>query len=905
MQFVARQAELQAIGEVTRGAAEGRGGAIVVAGEAGIGKSALVETVAGQLDGWLILRADGSEFERDLPYAALHQLCAPVIEHRADLPAVQQRALESVFGLGDATTPSPLMVGVAVLGLFCELTRSHPVCCMIDDVQWIDAGTRQVLTFVARRIASEQIAMVLATRDGGSPAGESAPAPGFPDLPRLQLAGLGEGDALTLLQSSARAGVDREVLDRILAEARGNPLALLEFGHADGPMALPVDHQTPPRGSVVEALQDEFTRRVLRLPPATQSLVALAAAEPVGDLGLLRRAAKLLDLNPATIADAEDDGLVVLGPRLRFRHPLVRTAAYQAATPAMRRNLHAALAEATDRDIDPDRRAWHRAHAVIDTDEDVATELTESAERTERRGDLAAASAFLERAAQLTPEPAGQAARLLAAARLRMRLGAFPEARELVTQAERRPLDPEQRAEARLQRALIDLHVERSPEATAALVSVAPDLAADEARETYIEAFTSAMFLDRLPGRLRELGTRIRAQVPPPEHPRPADLLLDALLDQAMLPVEKAVPTMRLAVDAFRTTELTSPWWMELASMMALDLRDAEAVDAISSRQVELATRQSAFAVLPQALKFHALGRMMLGRFDEAASLLEEARAVDEAAGTVSLAFAEFILAAWRGDADQVKELLGGLHDRIGRDEIVAELYATAVLRNGLGDYPAALEAGLAAQQEQQRGSYVVWNLDSELVEAAARAGRPEDAAIALTRLDALARTNPTPWAVAAHLLAQALLDPASATTDTRYREAIDLLGQTDVRAHYARARLLYGEWLRRESRRAEARVELQAAHEALSAMGAAGFAERAAHELAATGQRPRRDGTSPLDQLTSQERLIATKVAAGATSKEVAATLFLSPRTIDAHLRNIYRKLEITSRRQLRELSL
>ncbi|MFI5708956.1 ATP-binding protein [Kribbella sp. NPDC051620] len=891
MQFVARQAELQAIGEVTRGAADGRGGAIVVAGEAGIGKSALIDTAAGQLDGWLVLRADGSEFERDLPYAALHQLCAPVIEHRTELPAVQQRALESVFGLGDATTPSPLMVGVAVLGLLCELTRRHPVCCVIDDVQWIDAGTRQVLTFVARRIASEQIAMILTTRDDG-------PLTGL-DFPRLQLSGLGEGDALTLLQSSTRAGVDSEVLDRILAEARGNPLALLEFGHAGDPMALP----SPQRGSVVEALQDQFTRRVLRLPPATQSLVALAAAEPVGDVGLLRRAAKLLDLNPAAIADAEDDGLVVLGPRLRFRHPLVRSAAYQAATPATRRSLHGALAEATDRAIDPDRRAWHRAHAVIDTDEDVATELTESAERTEQRGDLAAASAFLERAAHLAPNPAGQAGRLLAAARLRMRLGAFPEARELVTQAERRQLEPEQRAEARLLRALIDLHLERSPEATAALVSVAPDLPPDEARETYIEAFSSAMFLDRLPGRLRQLGTRIRGQVPPPDNPRPADLLLDALLDQAMLPIEKAVPSMRVAVDAFRTSELTSPWWMELACLMAIDLYDAEAMDEISTRQVELARRQSAFAVLPQALKFHALGRVMLGRFDEAAAALEEARAVDEAAGTVDLAFAELILAAWRGETDSFQELLAGLRERVGRDEIVAEVYATAVLRNGLGDYPAALKTGLLAQQQQQRGSYVVWILDAELVEAAARAGRPEDAALALDRIGALARTNPTPWAVAAHLLAQALLDPASASTDSRFREAIDLFAQTGVRAHYARARLLYGEWLRRESRRSEARVELQAAHEVLAAMGAGGFAERAARELAATGQRPRRDGTNPLDQLTSQERLIATKVAAGATSKEVAATLFLSPRTIDAHLRNIYRKLEITSRRQLRDL--
>ncbi|TDD62176.1 LuxR family transcriptional regulator [Kribbella antibiotica] len=886
MQFVARQKELQAIEALTQGATDGRGGAVVVLGEAGIGKSTLLETVTEGLDGWLILRADGSEFEQDLPYAALHQLCSPVIEARTALPEVQRQALESVFGLAAGTTPSPLLVGLAVLGLFNELTRQQPVCCVVDDIQWIDAGTRQALAFVARRISSEGVAMILSGRPDGA---------GFPDLPQLPLAGLDEKEAQALLRSTGRAGLDSAVLDRILAEAHGNPLALLEFdGAADGP-----------RKSVVEELEAEFTRRVRRLPEATQLLLGLAAAEPVGDLGLLRRAAKRLDLNLAVAAEAENDGLVTLGPRLRFRHPLVRSAAYQSVTPGVRRSLHAALADATDGQIDPDRRAWHRAHAVIDTDEDVAAELTDAAERTQLRGDFASAASFLERAAQLSPEPAGQAARLLAAASLRLKLGAFADARELLTRADRHPLDAGQRAQVRLQAATIDVHVTRSPEATAALVSAAADLGPDDATGTYIEAFSSAMFIDRLPGRLRQLGTRIRAQVPPREDPRPADLLLDALLDQAMLPVDEAVPAMRRAVDAFRTADLADPWWMELACMMALDLADSQATDEIAARQVELARRQSALAILPQALKFQAIGKTLFGRFDEAEAGLAEANAVDEAAGSVSLAFADVILAAWRGNAEQFDELRASIHDRVGRDELVAALYATAVLRNGLGDYAAALDATLAAYAEKALGSYVVWPLDSELVEAAARAGRPEAAVPAMEQLAGLARANPVPWAIAQHLLAQALLDPASPDTDSRYREAIDLLAQTDVRAQHGRARLAYGEWLRREGRRAEARVELQAAHESLAAMGAAAFAERAARELSATGQRPRREGTNPLDSLTAQERLIATKVAGGETSKEVAATLFLSPRTIDTHLRNIFRKLDITSRRQLRDLSL
>ncbi|WP_020389258.1 AAA family ATPase [Kribbella catacumbae] len=893
MQFVARQAELQVIEGLTDGANDGRGGAVVLVGEAGIGKSTLVDTVVEGLDGWLILRADGTEFERDLPYAVLHQLCAPVIEARAGLPAVQQQALGSVFGLAEGTTPSPLLVGLAVLGLLNELTRQQPVCCVVDDIQWIDAGTRQVLTFVARRLSAERIAMVLAGRTGES---------GFPDLPQLPLAGLDEKDAQALLRSTGRAGLDADVLDRVLAEARGNLLALLEFGHEALRLPTGQDRQ---RANVVEALEDEFTWRVRRLPGATQTLLALAAAEPVGDLGLLRRAAKRLELNLTALSDAEDDGLVVLGPRLRFRHPLVRSAAYQSATPGTRRRLHAALADATDAEIDPDRRSWHRAHAVIDTDEDVAAELTRAAERTQLRGDLASASAFLERAARLTPESTRQAGRLLSAARLRLKLGAFADVRQLVMQAERRPLGPEQRADAQLQLALVDFYVTRSADAIAALVGAAADLGPDEATETYIEAFSTSMFIDRLPGRLRQLGVRIREQVPPRSSaPRPPDLLLDALLDQAMLSVEEAVPAMLRAVDAFRRPETVSPWWMELACLMALDLRDAEATAEISTLQVELARRQSALAVLPQALRFYAIGKTLFGRFDDADASLAEASAVDEAAGTVNLAFAELILAAWRGNAEQVDELRASLRDRVGRDEVVAELYATAVLRNGLGDYAAALEAGLAAQQELQRGSYVVWPLDAELVEAAARAGRPDDAAPALARLDALARTSPTPWAVATHRLAQALVDPGSASTESYYREAVDLLGQTEVRVCHARARLAYGEWLRREGRRAEARVELQAAHESLSTIGAAGFAERAARELSATGQRPRRDGTRPLDSLTPQERLIATMVAGGSTSKEVAATLFLSPRTIDTHLRNIFRKLDITSRRQLRDLT-
>ncbi|QUQ68681.1 LuxR family transcriptional regulator [Kutzneria sp. CA-103260] len=895
MSFVARREELRELGDLLRSAADGTGGALVVAAEAGMGKSALVDAAVGGLAGWQVLRAGGTEFERDLPYAGLHQLCTSVIEHRAGLPPVQRSALESVFGLGGETTPNPLTIGMAVLGLLLELAQEQPVCCVVDDIQWIDEGTRQVLGFVARRVAAERIAVVIAER---SPAAD----PAFTDLPHLLLAGLGDADARALLSSTARADLDDEVLERIIAEAGGNPLALMEFSDRTGPLGLPGDDR--PRANLVDALEEQFARRVQALPSDARSLVVLAAAEPVGDLGLVRRAAHLLGLNPAELTAAEDEGLLSLGPRLRFRHPLVRSGAYRSATPAMRRQVHGALAEATEASTDPDRRAWHRAHAVVDTDEEVAVELVRSAGRAQGRGGIAASAAFLERAALLTPDAADQGARLLVAARAKLDSGAPAAARELVAQAERRPLAPVDRAEARLLRALIEFHVARSPEATTALVDAAADLPPARARETYLEAFSSSMFVDRLPGRLRQLGLRIREQAPPWEdEPRPVDLLLEALLDQMLVPVEQAAPTMRRAVDAFRTA--TSPWWLELAVLMALDLGEDEAAATLSDRQVQLAREQGAFAVLSQALRIHAITRTIFGRYEEADASLAEARAIDEAAGTVNMSFAELILAGWRGDTDRHGELRSTMRQRIGRDEAVGELYSTAVLRNGLTDYPAALDFGLASQQQERDGSYVAWSIDSELVEAAARVGRPEEAATAVARIEALARTDRSNWATAKLLLAQALLDPAAENTDTRYREAIDLLAQSEVRACYARARLVYGEWLRREARRAEARAELQAAHESLTAIGATAFANRAAQELIATGQRPRREGVNPLELLTAQERLIVGRVSGGATSKEVAVALFLSPRTIDAHLRNIYRKLGISSRRQLRELAL
>ncbi|MGW0955589.1 AAA family ATPase [Streptomyces sp. NPDC001212] len=892
MRFVARQAERREIDRLVASAAAGGGGALVVAGEAGIGKSALLDTAVGALEGHTVLRAAGAEFEQDLLYAALHQLCAPVLDHRQALPPVQREALEAVFGLREQTSPDPLTVGLAVLGLLKELSQKRPVCCMVDDAQWVDDASRRALVFVARRVSAERIAVVFAARD-------VSVVPGLADLPRLALTGLGEDDARTVLGTAAPAGLDTEVFDRILAEARGNPLALLEFVHDTGPFGVPSPRRS--RASVVEALEEQFVHRFERLPAAARPLVVLAAAEPLGDLGLLRRAAKVLELDTAELGAVEDAGLLTLGPRLRFRHPLVRSAAYASATPETRRRVHAALAATTDPETDVDRKAWHRAHAVVEANEDVAAELERCAKGACLRGGFAAAAAFMERAAQLTPAAGRRAGRLLAAAQLRLRAGAPTAARALVAQTELLPMDDRGHAEAHLLRARVDFQLGHSPQATARLVETAAELAPDQARETYLEAFASFMYNDNQPSLLQRLGARIRERAPQREPARPIDLLLDALLDQIMLPVERAVPAMREAAAACRASS-AGPWRMNLVCQLAIDLRDDELMEEIADRQVAVAREQGALATLPQALRYQAVSRISVGRFDDATAHLDEARDLDEAAGTAPLLGAELVCIAFRGDLDRYREV----RELIGRDgrprETVGEHYALAVLHNGLGNYEAALDAALASQRRHRAGSYSIWAIYSELVEAAARLGRGKDADVAMDHLDALARANPVPWALAEYAQARALLgrgDP-----DALYREAIDHFARTRVRTLHARARLTYGEWLRRERRRAEARVELRAAHEMLTDMGARGFAERAARELRAVGEHPPRpSGEHPLARLSAQERVIAEKVAAGAASKEVAAMLFLSPRTVDTHLRNTYRKLGISSRRQLRDM--
>src|SRR5919106_1497363 len=856
-----RQRELGRLLSLFREAAAGRGATLVVRGEPGIGKTALMAEALREASGLQVLRAVGAEFEMELPFAALHALCAPVLGSAEALPSPQRAALEAAFGIRDDGPPDRLLVGLAVLGLLSDGGQQQTVACVIDDAQWLDEASAHALLFAARRIESERVAVVFSMRED---AGQHELAA----LPELWLEGLSDEEAVLLLESEIHVQMDQRIRDRIIAEARGNPLALLEMPRTAGWLEVAGGFAVSELRATASQIEDSFIWRMAELPPETQLLLVVAAAEPLGDPTLLWSAVTRLGIVPGAAAPAEAAGLLEIDRQVRFRHPLVRSAIYGAARLDDRRRAHDVLAQATDPVSDPDRRAWHRAQAAQGPDEQTAAQLEQSAGRAQARGGLAAAAAFKERAAELTPDPARRATRMLTAARIAQSAGALDKSLRLLSTAESGPLEDDARAGAQLQRAQIAFQTARDDRSAAMLLEAANALDGDGSRDAYLEAFLAAVVLRRSsPGRLLEVAQAARAR--PIREPRRApDMLLDGLSTHIAVGWETALPAMRSAIAALRnegglgTDDLR---WLMLACIVAIELRDDEAHGALAEQQVQLARAVGALALLPTYLK----------------------------------------LGGWRGDKRRLGELVAGIEPVVARGEGSTPVYieyATAVLNNGLGDYQAALDATTEA------GKYDELGLNAfalpERVEAAARLGRPDLAAEAVERLSARARICETDWAAGMELRARALLSDGP-ETDALYREAIDRLSRTRLKAYVARTQLVYGEWLRRERRRADAREQLRDAHESLSRMGAKAFARRAARELQATGEHPRQRSSDALDTLTVQELNIARRAASGETSKEIAASLFLSPRTIDAHLRSIFRKTGVTSRRQLRDVTL
>jgi DNA-binding CsgD family transcriptional regulator len=878
----------------------GESRALVVHGEPGVGKTALLEYLAGRAADCRVVSVAGVQSEMELAFAGLHQLCAPMLDHLEALPAPQGDVLGTAFGLRRGPAPDRFLVGLAVLSLLSEAAGKQPLVCLVDDAQWLDRASARVLAFVARRLGAESVGLVFGVRvPGGDLAG----------LPELTIGGLPEGDARALLDSALTGPLDERVRDQIVAETRGNPLALLELPRGLSAAELAGGFGLPGALPLPVSVEESFRRQVDQLPAETRRLLQLAAAEPTGDPALVCRAAGQLGVGAGAAKSAARAGLIEFGARVRFRHPLVRSAAYRSASDQERRAVHHALAVATDPRLDPDHHAWHRAHAAEGPDEDIARELERSARRARDRGGLAAAAAFGERATLLTPDPAHRAGRAVAAAQAMYRAGARDAALELLALAEAGPQDELGRARTCLLRGQMAFASGDSIDGPLLLLEAArrfETLDAQQARETYLDALSAAMFVGRLAGQVG-LTEVAMAATGAPRGDRAADRLLDGLARLSADGPSAGIPVVREALTAFRhggrrcgDEELRR---LFVAVRAAHEIWDDESWQDLAARQVQLAREAGALAVLPLALNQRIFVHVHAGELTAAASLVAELATIKEATQDGLPAYGAMALAGWQGRECEAAQLIATTsNDAAARGEGIGlslAHYIGSVLNNGLGRYPDALAAAELASGYPEELGFSTWGL-VELIEAAVRSGQPARAAAALDRLAVSTGPSGTEWGLGIEARCRALLSEGAAA-ERLYRESITRLDSAVARVELARAHLLYGEWLRRQRRRTEAREQLRTAHGMLDAMGVAAFAARARRELRATGESARRRTVAALPELTAQEAQIARLASEGLSNPEIGARLYLSPRTVQYHLGKVFAKLDITSRGQLR----
>jgi DNA-binding CsgD family transcriptional regulator len=897
-----RREERAALDDLLRAVRSGASRALLIRGEAGIGKTALLDYLASEATGCRVLRISGSEPEMDIAFAALHQLSAPLLDRLGRLPGPQQETLRTVFGLAAGPPPDELLIGLSLLSLLAEAATDRPLICLVDDAQWLDTATLRALTFAARRVQAESVGLALAVR-------EPYEGTDFGRLPEVTLGGLPEQDARILLASTFSGPADDRIIERILVESQGNPLALLELPRdlispAAGGFALPTATAVP------RQLDREYQRRLAQLPPRTRLLLLVAAADPMGDPALVWRAAGRLGIGPDAASPATDRGLLRIDSRVRFRHPLVRSVVYRTADPADRRLAHRALADATA-DSDPECRYWHAAQGAPGPDEAIAAGLEHSAALARARGGIAALVAFLEKATSLTLDPARRAARALAAAEAKYDAGAYNAALGLLGIAEAGPLEPAQRARADIARARAVWAQGRGADTPALLVRAADQLAAFDvwrSRDTYLEALATAMLAGVLASgdSARELAEAARRARPTPSPPRPADHLLNGLAVRFVDGYAAGVPALERALSAFRVAQLADDdiRWLPLACAAAAHLWDVDTWAVLAARKVTLTRAAGALSTLPLALDSSASCHVISGELAAAESLLDELQAVGEVTGTSAVPMSALLRAAWQGD----DTALAGLAERAA-EEVKARgaslafsitSWSQAVLANSTGRYTAALTAANEASQEYLATNMSPGGALAELIEAASRTGHGEQAAAGVERLGGITKAAGTAWAAGIEARCQALIADGQAAEE-RYRAAIDTLATTRVRGELARAHLLYGEWLRRAGRPADAREQLRTAHLMFTDMGMMAFAERTAAELRAAGGSVGSRNGDGADHLTAQKAQIARLVRDGLSNVEIAARMFISPRTVEWHLSNVFAKLQITSRRQLR----
>jgi DNA-binding CsgD family transcriptional regulator len=882
----------------------GKSRVLVVSGEPGVGKTALLEYLVAGAAKCRIARAVGHESEKELAFAGLHQFCAPFLDRLPRLPKPQRDALATSFGLSAGSPPDRYLVGLAVLSLLVDVAEQQPVLGVVDDAQWLDLATGQILAFVARRLLADRIGLVFATRD-----------PRVTDvlekLPELVLTGLRDADARALLNSALAGPVDERVRDRILEETRGNPLALVELPRDLTPAQLAGGFGILTGRPLVNQLERTVLGRFEALSRDSQRLVLTAAAEPLGDVGLLWRAAEHLGIPIAAAAGAQSSGLLEIGTRVRFRHPLVRTAVYQAASDDDRRAVHRALAATTDVELDPDRRAWHRAHATTGPDENVAAALELSAARARARGGLTAAAAFLERATALTPDPQRRVFRALAAAELALISGAPEAALGELALAESHDLNDAQGALAELLRAVITFTLYRGKDGPELLLKAAKRIEPFNvrlARDTYLDAFSAAVYTGGSVGNsVTRYVARVAQTVPRPQgRPSKGDLLLDCRTSFAVNGYAATVPLARRTVEAFCSEDLSGDEamrWMWLAEVTALELWDDTSVDILTIRHAELARSAGALHQLPQALTGVIFSKLFAGDLASAASSVAEADMLRDVTGANNPALGALGLAAFRGSEAEAVQIRDSLEEESlplgdGSVHVVVD-WAFALLYNGLGRHDDALVAARNAVRYVEEIFVALWAM-TEVAEAAARCGRAGEAEPVVELLATMAQAAGTDWALGNEARARALLC-ADDSAEALYREAIDRYSRIRSRSELARGHLLYGEWLRARKRPACAREQLRVAHEMFCAMGMDGFAERARRELQATGEKVRARAVESREELTAQEAQIAGLAARGWTNPEIGAELFISARTVEWHLRKVYPKLGIGSRKELR----
>ncbi len=899
--LVGRATERDTLDQVVDAARHGRGSAVVVHGEPGIGKTALLEYMITSARDFQVLRTVGNEAEHELPFAALQQLCAPGLTDLSQLPEPQRDALRVTFGLVTGAPPDRLLVSLAVLSLLSQHANGHPLLCVVDDTQWLDRESAQAFAFVARRLATESIAFAFGSR---------AITEVIRGLPTLEVVELDRATSLALLRSVLLDRVDENVLERVVAETRGNPLALLELPHGLTPAKLYGGFALPVSVPIAGRIEASFRRRLANLPSQSRRLLLVAAAEPTGDPALVWRAAAQVGVTGSAADAVENEGLLDMSTRVTFRHPLVRSAIYHAATPAERRDVHRALAAATDPSLDPDRRAWHLAQAASHPDENVAAELERSAGRAQARGGLAAAAAFLERSAELTLEAAPRASRALVAAEAKRQSGALDDALALAAIAERGPLDDSQRAQLDVLRARVSLGSDRGSDAPILLVRAAQRLQqidASQARDTYLDAITAALFAGRLAREInaREVAELALASPRPGGTRRAADDLLDGLALLITKGATVGTPVLQRVVDAFSSRDIADEErlrWSWLAGQAAAFIWDYDSWDLLTARQLHLARDAGALTVLPVTLSVRAGVHLFAGELNIAASLVDRIEALDDATDARTVRYAAVLLAAFRGrELDAQKLIDANAKEFASRGEgtgVSVTRWAAAALYNGLARYHEAFSAAEAVLEDPDDLSFGPF-ATVELVEAASRTGRADTARPALDHLDEATSASGRAWGTAIAARSRALLSEGD-LAESQYRDAIDRLTPTALSFDLARTHLVYGEWLRRGRRNVEAREQLRSAHTLFSDFGMEGFAERARVELRATGEHARARSVETSNELTPQEAQISQLVAEGATNNEIAVQLFITPRTVEYHLHKVFRKLDVKSRTQL-----